>query len=251
MVKLLNKSERITAPFSINAMKTTYIIVITFFCCSICLSQTEDVIKNCNKNSSNILIDIGYDFEPDVQNSNFGINPKCVVYDKDDSSEIHKLLDSLAKEYIIKRAGIKFYNALSNDLNFKIKDTASCKLNLKFIRNYSYLMPDSLEYHFFIKFNANGKIITNHQIPDINLDKEFTQIIDFCSALKMAQQDEYFKHDFLGISLEYSKKFNHFVWCIKTQELHHAITSCDYFILIDAKTGKIIGHRKHKFKVML
>ncbi|HWY33416.1 MAG TPA: hypothetical protein VNX68_02140 [Nitrosopumilaceae archaeon] len=219
------------------------------FCCS---GQSEAGVISCNKDSLNNFIEYGHYFDPSVQNATLGINPKCIEYDKQTGDAIHKQIDSVCKAYIIERSGSKLFSkVIDYEMDFKIKDSCSCKTKIKYVRNYSLLLTDTIEYSFFIKFNSHGKIIRDHQIPELKPDQEFRQLIDFCVAFKIAQQDDYFRHEFKGMDLEYSQEFNQFVWCVNTEEIHHAITSFAYSILINAKTGKVVGHRKRKFKVML
>src|ERR1700749_4084917 len=227
---------------------TIYIILISLFISNQkLLGQPSANNIICNRDSIKRLLNSSYAFENE-SNNRLGINQKYIQYEKDTVDFVHKKMDSLVKLYIIARSGMDLFKDISSNYdanpNFKIKSNGFSKI--KYIHNYSFFMNDSIEYHFFIKFDSKGNIIIDHQIPDVKSDKEFRKIIDFCEALKIARQDEYFKYDLMEISLEYSKKFNQFVWCIKTEELHHAITSYDYFILIGARAGKIIGHRKHK-----
>lgn len=180
------------------------------------------------------------------------------------------IIDAI-KQNLNLRAGNELYRKLELYSITIAADSNICndrKYSLRFIYRL-----DSVFYHrFSLTFNSLGNLISSPQFPDIKTSKNSLEIIDYCSALHIALQNETFREaceksglsistpnkisgkmeDLLNISkfnLNYDSTLNSWIWEVysetsvpkKNWKKHHASGKWSgKKIIINAQTSEII-----------
>jgi len=101
------------------------------------------------------------------------------------------IIDSI-KHQLKLRAGDKLYNKFELYSITIATDSNICN-ERKYSFRYIYRL-DSVFYHrFSLTFNPSGNLISSHQFPNIKTNKNSLDIINYCTALYIALQNETFK----------------------------------------------------------
>ena len=147
-----------------------------------------------------------------------------------DLKNIEKYSDFIlfkTKEYIVKRAGIEFYNKLEmgqfqvnyfNNIKAEYNKSELYELanyNVTYWILFTYL-NSGFEYAFGLEFDKDGNMISENKFPDFSLNPEFENLNKPCLALGKVKSDERFKDkkvDF--IELAYVDEINSFCWLVQ------------------------------------
>src|ERR1022692_1645774 len=135
----------------------------------------------------------------------FGMILYC-PYDEADTSKLPKIILDNCKKYLISRVGESFYRRLYYNscqiINFEDYNRIhlekpyisgdDCDKKIKYSIMYYFKITDTLRYYLTLVFDKNGKIISKDQLPNVNKNKSFSNMIDICEAVKIAKQDSLF-----------------------------------------------------------
>ncbi|WP_179320985.1 hypothetical protein [Winogradskyella helgolandensis] len=195
-----------------------------------------------------------------------------------DIKHIEKYSDFIllkAKEYIVERSNIDFYNKLEMG-QFQVNYPKSVKAKygkekLYKLSNYKVTYwilhtyrNNGFEYAFGLEFDKDGKMISENEFPDFSLNPEFEKLNEPCLALNKVKSDERFKDKKIEfIELAYLDEINSFCWLIKEKtdqpkelglnhyeiELFYVNANTNKIELIKEQNGTIIacGFEKPKF----
>lgn len=174
-----------------------------------------------------------------------------------------------AKDCIIKRAGVDFYNSLHHESfaviyhNYHdIENFDSLMYNIdkcgdvNYWLTYSYF-PDSLtQYGFGIELDANGNCVSKIKIPFQSTNRDFEKIIPFDKIYRIVIQN-FNSKPIESIKLEYCEEINTFCWLVTEDyepqvqkeigENTFEVFGDEYTIellYINAQTGKIVKREK-------
>jgi len=147
-------------------------------------------------------------------------------YKELDSTKLPHDIREKAREYLLKRVGIKLYSRLiyyscqevnNEEVNERRQMRKTSKKRIKYAIQYYFIVQDSMKYYLTIAFTEDGKIISKDQLPNINSNKQLDKIIKICEAKVIAEKDTItiMKGNAENFSLEYDPKINSFVWKVE------------------------------------
>ena len=175
-------------------------------------------------------------------------------YEETDTLHLPQAIRDNARKYLVERAGNEFYIKLNyyscQVVDFKkykqikkqkgwISNTSDRRV--KYAVQYYFPVQDNMRYYISLVFDKEGKIISDHQLPDHKSNSGFDKLISVCETKLIAEQDTVFAGRVLGISLEYSNSANAFVWRAEKPSVpgKQPKESIHRFILINAVSGQI------------
>lgn len=128
-----------------------------------------------------------------------------------------------------------------------------CDKKVKYAFEYYFSIQDSLNFYFTTIYDSNGKLLFDHQIPDIKDNPNFATYLDACKISKIALSDTKFKGDIESIKLDFDRQKNIFVWVVKKPSLFSGKdnrTILRRYLIIHAQTGKIIDYKTAKSRIV-
>ncbi|MBC2846739.1 hypothetical protein [Winogradskyella flava] len=207
-------------------MKQAFSILIIFLISINGFAQCDDIDK----------LELGGTYSSRTRNYiPFGIKHKDSIerentfypYDIKNIEEYSDFILKKAKEYIVKRANIDFYNKLvMGEFQVNYLDNVKAeydKPELYELANYNVTYwilftyrNNGFEHAFGLEFDKDGKMVSENKFPDLSLNPEFENLTEPCLALQKVKSDERFKNkkvDF--IELAYIDDINSFCWLVK------------------------------------
>jgi hypothetical protein len=207
-------------------MKQTFSILIMFLISINGFTQCDDIDK----------LELGGTYYSRTRNYiPFEIKHKDIIEKEDtfypfDIKKIEKYSDFIllkAKEYIVNRANIDFYNKLemgefqvnypdSIKADYGNKDLYNLsKYNVRYWVLFTY-RNNGYGFAFGLEFDKDGKMVSENKFPDFSLNPEFENLNEPCLALEKVKADERFKNKKMDfIELAYLDEINSFCWLIK------------------------------------
>ncbi|MDQ3109369.1 MAG: PepSY domain-containing protein [Bacteroidota bacterium] len=181
-------------------------------------------------------------------------------YEETDTTKLPQLILDNSKKYLLDRVGASFYSRLQyyscQVIDFKkydeIKktrpwiDKKSADKRVKYAIQYFFIVQDSMRYYLSLVFDKDGKVISDHFLPDKKTNENFAQLINSCSAIQIAEADSVFKGQAEEISLEYLPEENAFVWVVQKPVEYRDRTNIHPGIVINANTGKLVKRQTRK-----
>lgn len=183
-------------------------------------------------------------------------------------NRIRKYVDftkAKAKNCIIQRAGVDFYNSLQlesfsviyhnyqdiENFDSLMYDIEKCG-DVNYWLTYSYF-PDSItQYGFGIELDTRGNCISEIKIPILSTNKNFKKIIPFAKIYEIAIQN-FNSKPIESIKLDYCKEINSFCWLVTEDyepQVQKEIGDNTFEVIgdeykiellyINAQTGKIV-----------
>jgi hypothetical protein len=209
-------------------MKKPFVILFLLFRV-ICFSQCED---------SNKLEYGGTHLSMTRDYISFEVKHKDSIYHEDisypqDIKKIEKFSNyilSKAKEYIVSRANIDFFNKLDlQEIQVNYKDSVNAdynddkfynlsNYNITYWNLYTY-SNKNIKYLFGLEFDKDGKMISENMFPKYSENPEFELLTDYCSALELIKRNTKFKNKKVKyIELAYLDNKNTFCWLIEEEK---------------------------------
>ncbi|GHC65213.1 hypothetical protein [Ulvibacter litoralis] len=207
-------------------MKQTFSILITFLISINGFAQCDD-IENLELGGTYLSRTRNYiPFEIKHKDS---IERENTFYPYD-IKNIEKYSDFIlkkAKEYIVKRANIDFYNGLEmGEFQVNYLDSVKAEYDNEKLYNlsnynvtywilYTY-RNNGFKYAFGLEFDKDGKMVSENKFPDFSLNPEFENLNKPCLALEKVKSDARFKDKKVDlIELAYIDDLNSFCWLVK------------------------------------
>jgi hypothetical protein len=93
---------------------------------------------------------------------------------------------------VMNRSGKDFYNRLILE-NVIISNAPQKCEGRKYTLRYIFSLDTVFYYRFSLTYNTKGKLMSEHKFPDVQTNKNFLTIIDYCKAIEIAFLDTTFK----------------------------------------------------------
>ncbi|MCB0447707.1 MAG: hypothetical protein KDD03_09380 [Gelidibacter sp.] len=207
-------------------MKQTFTILIIFLISISGFAQCEDIDKlelggtYLSRTRNYIPFEIKHKDSIERENTFY-------PYDIKNIEKYSDFILKKAKEYIVTRANIDFYNKLQmGEFQVNFPDSVKAEYDnpeLYELSNYNVTYwilftyrNNGFKYAFGLEFDKDGNMISENKFPDFSLNPEFENLTEPCLALEKVKSDERFKDkkvDF--IELAYIDEINTFCWLIK------------------------------------
>ncbi len=185
-------------------------------------------------------------------------------YTETDTTKIPTSILEINRKYLSERVGAEFYSKLHyyscQVIDFskyrEIKkskpwiDKKNADKRAKYAIQYYFLVQDSMRYYLSVVYDKNGKLISEHFLPEKQTNQSFDKIIDVCTAVKITEADSVFIGEATSISLEYMPSENAFVWIIRKPDVDEGNNSFHRYIILNAVTGKLVKRKTEKYIIV-
>lgn len=184
----------------------------------------------------------------------------CPYVEYPDTAKVPVFICDINRKYLSERMGVFFYSKVKfrgcdviepekySELKNKrgFTDKASCNGKIKYAFEYYFMIQDSMKFYFTTIYDEKGNLLSKSQTPDIRQNPDCMNIVDVCEAKTIAEADTEFKGKMTGISLEYSQKYNSFVWVVEKPREIKDKKVISRFVIIHAQSRKILDHITRK-----
>jgi len=120
-------------------------------------------------------------------------------------------------------------------------DKDACDGRIAYAFEHCFLVQDSMRFYFTTIFDRKGQLVTPHQIPDMPMSADI-RWVSACEARSIAEADDSYAGRVEGISFEYYKPCNCFVWKARKTQIRNGRKIITPYALVDARSGKVLDH---------
>jgi hypothetical protein len=176
-------------------------------------------------------------------------------YEEADTTKIPQAILDINRSYLLDRVGADFYAKLRyyscQTIDFKNYNEAkktrpyinkkTADKRVKYAIQYYFIVQDSMRYYLSLVYDKDGKLLSEHFLPDNKTNQRFDKIIDVCAATQIAETDSVFRGELKEIYLDYLPSENSFVWVMRKPDVEQGErTIIHRYIIINATTGQLI-----------